>query len=105
MTGPQVVHEPLPAGRAGRPPEQPSHLSATEVARHFSTVIDEAEHGETILVPQGGWCVATTSPAPACPGQEVKELLRRHHPDPAWTEDLRAMRETVVDSVRPWPDA
>ncbi|HEY9389455.1 MAG TPA: type II toxin-antitoxin system Phd/YefM family antitoxin [Mycobacteriales bacterium] len=80
-------------------------VTATEVARNFSAVLDEAEHGETIVVTRGGRRVATISPAPACPGRAVKELLHRHRPDPAWAEDLRAVRETVVDSVRSWPDA
>ncbi len=72
-------------------------VTATEAARNFGAVLDEAERGETIIVTRGGRPVATIGPAPACPGRALKELLRRHRPDAAWAEDLRALRLLTVD--------
>jgi prevent-host-death family protein len=80
-------------------------LTATEAARNFSTVLDEVEHGETIIVTRGGRTVATIGPAPACPGRVLKDVLRRHRPDEGWAEDLRKVREFAVGEDRAWPDA
>ncbi|HYY82401.1 MAG TPA: type II toxin-antitoxin system Phd/YefM family antitoxin [Actinomycetes bacterium] len=80
-------------------------ISATEAARNFAAVLDEAEHGETIIVTRGGRRVATIGPASACPGRAVKELLRRHRPDAAWAKELRALRRLTVDREPAWPDA
>lgn len=80
-------------------------ITATEAARNFAAVLDQAEHGETIIVTRGGRRVATIGPAAAAPGRAVKELLRRHRPDPAWAEELRALRRLTVERERAWPDA
>jgi prevent-host-death family protein len=80
-------------------------VTATEAARNFAAVLDEAEHGETIIVTRGGRRVATIGPASACPGHAVKELLRRHRPDDACAEDLQAIRQLTVERERVWPDA
>ena len=80
-------------------------ITATEAARNFADVLDEAERGETIIVTRGGRRVATIGPASACPGRAVKELLRRHRPDAAWADDLDAVRRLTVGQERAWPDA
>ena len=80
-------------------------VTATEAARNFAAVLDEAEHGETIIVTRGGRRVATIGPASACPGRAVKELLRRHRPDPAWADELRALRALTIEQGRSWRDA
>ncbi len=80
-------------------------VTATEAARNFAAVLDEAERGETIIVTRGGRRVATIGPAPACPGRAVKELLRRHRPDAAWAEELRTLRRLTVAQERGWRDA
>lgn len=80
-------------------------VTATEAARNFAAVLDQAEHGETIIVTRGGRRVATISPAAASPGRIVKELLRRHRPDAAWAGELRALRRLTVEQERAWPDA
>ena len=79
-------------------------VTATEAARNFAAVLDEAERGETIIVTRGGRRVATIGPASACPGRAVKELLRRHRPDAAWAEELRVLRGLTVGRERAWPD-
>jgi prevent-host-death family protein len=80
-------------------------VTATEAARNFAAVLDQAEHGETIIVTRGGRRVATIAPAAAAPGRAVRELLRRHRPDAAWAEELRAVRRLAVEQERAWPDA
>jgi prevent-host-death family protein len=52
-------------------------MSASEVARRFSAVLDGAEHGETIVVTRGGRRVALIVPAPRANGQAVSEILDR----------------------------
>lgn len=52
-------------------------MSASEVARRFSAVLDGAEHGETIVVTRGGRRVALIVPAPRANGQAVSEVLAR----------------------------
>jgi prevent-host-death family protein len=80
-------------------------MTATEAARNFAAVLDQAEHGETIVVTRAGRRVATISPAAVSPGGAVKELLRRHRPDAAWAEELQALRRLTVDQEPAWPDA
>ena len=52
-------------------------MSAADVARRFSAVLDGAEHGETIVVTRGGRRVALIVPAPRANGQAVNEILAR----------------------------
>ena len=51
-------------------------VSATEVSRNFSAVLDSTERGETILVTRGGVPVATIAPAPRA--NEVHAELLAH---------------------------
>ncbi|HEX8859738.1 MAG TPA: type II toxin-antitoxin system prevent-host-death family antitoxin [Actinomycetes bacterium] len=80
-------------------------VTATEAARNFAAVLDEAERGETIVVVRGSRRVATIGPAAAAPGRAVKELLRRHRPDRDWVKDLWRVRRLTADQERSWPDA
>jgi prevent-host-death family protein len=80
-------------------------ITATEAARNFAAVLDEAEHGETIIVTRGGRRVATIGPAVAGSGRAMRDLLRRHRPDAEWAEELRALRRLTVEQERAWPDA
>ena len=79
-------------------------VTATEAARNFAAVLDQAERGETIVVVRGGRRVATIGPAAVAPGRVVKELLRRHHPDDAWAGELRDLRRLAIDQGSAWPD-
>ena len=78
--------------------------TATEASRRFAAVLDEAEHGETIMVTRGGRRIAVIGPAPVAAGRAVKDLLRRHSPDGAWEDDVRAARAAVEDRPVQWPD-
>ncbi|HEX8929700.1 MAG TPA: type II toxin-antitoxin system prevent-host-death family antitoxin [Actinomycetota bacterium] len=80
-------------------------ITATEAARNFAAVLHQAERGETIIVVRGGRRVARIGPAAAAPGRAVKELLRRHRPDPAWAEELRELRRLTTNQESAWRDA
>lgn len=75
-------------------------ISATEAARSFSDLLDAVEHrGEHFAIVRRGKVVAELHPAGQGGGADVKAVLRRHIPDPAWAEDLaatRALLEAVV---------
>jgi prevent-host-death family protein len=71
-------------------------ISATEAARRFSDVLDSVEHGnEHYTIVRRGKAVAHLEPINKGRGSEVKEVLKRHRPDPAWTEELSRLRELV----------
>jgi len=78
-------------------------ITATEASRRFAAVLDEAEHGETIVVTRGGRRVAVIGPAPVAAGRAVKDVLRRHRRDDDWEDDLRAVRGLVEDRPVEWP--
>jgi prevent-host-death family protein len=82
-------------------------MSASEVARRFSAVLDGAEHGETILVTRGGRRVALIVPAPRANGQAVGEVLARWRGrldvDDAFATHVAAAGDATVDLDRdPW---
>jgi prevent-host-death family protein len=80
-------------------------VTATDAARKFSDVLDAVEHRqETFLVTRGGKTVAFIGPAPDTPGLAVKEVLRRHHLDRAWSSELRDVRGLLATEDRSWPD-
>jgi prevent-host-death family protein len=79
-------------------------ITATEASRRFAAVLDEAEHGETIVVTRGGRRVAVIGPAPVAAGREVKALLARHRRDRTWAEDLRSVRALLEDRPVEWHD-
>ncbi|MCE3551427.1 type II toxin-antitoxin system Phd/YefM family antitoxin [Pseudonocardia sp. RS11V-5] len=71
-------------------------LSATEVARSFSAVLDGAEKGETVVVTRGGRQVAMIVPSPRGNGAAVKEFVRswqdRHVFDDEFEANVAAAR-------------
>ncbi|NBE91996.1 type II toxin-antitoxin system prevent-host-death family antitoxin [Nonomuraea sp. KC401] len=83
-------------------------MTATEASRNFATVLDQAEHGETVVVTRGGKQIAVIGPAPIAPGRMVKALLARSAGtlDEDFEADVAAAREAVDDEMRQtWPDA
>ena len=78
-------------------------MTATEASRRFAAVLDEAEHGETIVVTRGGRRIAIIGPAPVAAGGAVKAMLRRRRPDEGWEDDLKAVRAAVEDAPVEWP--
>ena len=68
-------------------------LSATEVARRFSAVLDSAENGEAVVITRGGRRVAMLVPAPRANGAALLEVFRR------W-DDRVAVDDTFVAATR-----
>lgn len=86
-------------------------MTATEVARSFSAVLDAVERGESIVVTRGGERLATIAPAPRANGAAINEIIRKHavplaegEADPMLEvlEELRALTADVDGD--PWRD-
>ncbi|MFD4444449.1 type II toxin-antitoxin system Phd/YefM family antitoxin [Nocardia sp. NPDC058519] len=52
-------------------------ISATEAARAFARVLDEAEAGEEFVITRKGVCVARLLPAPRANGAGLNGLARK----------------------------
>ena len=74
-------------------------LTATEVARRFSAVLDGAENGEAVAITRGGRRIAMLVPAPRANGAVLLEVFRR------WDEQLPADErfESDVAAARDLP--
>ncbi len=73
-----------------------SEISSTDAARNFADLLDAIEHrGEHFTIVRRGHAVAHLEPVQAGRGVDVKDLLREHRADPAWSEDLADSRELV----------
>jgi len=74
-------------------------MSATEVARNFSSVLDSVESGETVIITRGGHRIATVTPAPRANGAAVAEVLRKWQDNPAlddaWVANIAEARRTM----------
>ena len=80
-------------------------LSATDVSRRFSEVLDDVERdGESYVVVRHGRPVATIGPASGGTGKALKEALRDHEADGAWAGELRELRESMEPVTDPWRD-
>jgi prevent-host-death family protein len=77
-------------------------ISATDAARSFSDLLDGVEHrGESYTIVRRGKAVATLAPVGQGTGREVKALMAKLQADPAWIEDLAAMRSLLETDTRP----
>ncbi|MGW8849193.1 type II toxin-antitoxin system Phd/YefM family antitoxin [Streptomyces xiamenensis] len=72
-------------------------MTTTEVARDFASVLDRAEHGETIVITRGGRRSATLAPTPAGNGAAIKEFLAAQSLDADFADDVAAAQESVTD--------
>jgi antitoxin (DNA-binding transcriptional repressor) of toxin-antitoxin stability system len=78
-------------------------LSATEVARNLSEVLDAVEHRrESFRITRGGRVIARVTPEEPATGKLVKELLAGARPDAAWREDLLRLRASLEPEAAPW---
>lgn len=72
-------------------------MTATEVARNFSAVLDSVEAGETVVITRGGERVATVTPASRANGAALAEVIRKWqgHPalDEAWAANIAEARK------------
>lgn len=80
-------------------------LTATEVARSFSAVLDQVEHGDTVVITRGGRQVAVLEPRVTATGRALKDVLRRHSPDDGWLDDIAETRRLAEERDVAWPDA
>ena len=68
-------------------------VTATNAARNFADLLDAIEHrGEHFTIVRRGKAIAQLEPIPDGRGRDVKALLRRHHPDRKWANDLDGVR-------------
>ncbi len=79
-------------------------MSASEVSRAFSAVLDEAEHGETIVITRAGRRVATMTATSAATWGSLRELLANwtQTPDRTFEDDMRAARTAVTLDEDSW---
>ena len=83
-----------------------ARLSATDVARRFSEVLNRVSAGEEIEVTRAGAPVAVIAPPKIrlASAAQFRELLDSAPPlDPDFADDLRTIRAEVGPPESPWP--
>lgn len=84
-------------------------MTATQATRNFAGLLDAVEHGETVVITRDGVTVGRFMPERRTTADRLKAALHDHAPDPAFADDLDAVRADVrasfTDEVRTWPDA
>jgi prevent-host-death family protein len=81
-------------------------MTASEASRNFASVLDLAEHGETIVITRGGRRLAAIIPAPIVNGVDLADALhawKQRHPgdDPTFEDDVHGARDLLTDED-PW---
>jgi prevent-host-death family protein len=72
-------------------------MTATEVARNFSAVLDSVKDGESVVITRGGEQIATLVPTPRANGAALAEALRKWGADAALDDEWAAhMYDTVA---------
>jgi prevent-host-death family protein len=85
-------------------------MTASAASRNFSSVLDSAEHGETIVVTRSGRRVALITPASRANGAALRDVFRRWQDNPALDDDFaeRVAAARTAASVEldtdPWRD-
>ncbi|NGO43270.1 type II toxin-antitoxin system Phd/YefM family antitoxin [Streptomyces ureilyticus] len=76
-------------------------MTATDASRNFTSVLDRAEHGETIVITRGGRRLAILAPAPAPVGNgaALREFLAAHRVDDDYAEDVLSGRGGTTDEL------
>ena len=81
-------------------------MTASEASRNFSTVLDRAERGETIVVTRAGRRVALIVPAPRANGRALLDVFHRWRGnagiDDRFAADVAAAREPSGEDSDPW---
>lgn len=82
-------------------------MTASEVSRAFSAVLDEAEAGETIVVTRAGRRVATITASGAATWGALRLVLAdwTTTTDPTLADDMQAARSAVTLDEDPWQSA
>jgi prevent-host-death family protein len=85
-------------------------MSASEASRNFSAVLDQAEHGETIVVTRAGRRVALIAPAPRANARALLRVFSKWQGNPAFDDSFAAhvasAREVASsdEDTDPWRD-
>ena len=82
-------------------------MTATEVGRSFSAVLDLASQGETINITRGGELVGTISPPVRANGAAILDAYASVEPDPEFADALdSAHRElnSPQEARDPWAE-
>jgi prevent-host-death family protein len=77
-------------------------LTATQVARNLSAVLDDVDHGETVVITRDGRELAILTPVPAANGAATTAALSDLPDDDAYWDAVEAAHEEVG---RSWPAA
>ncbi|BBA98230.1 hypothetical protein RVR_4341 [Actinacidiphila reveromycinica] len=81
-------------------------MTATEASRNFASLLDAAEHGETIVITRAGRRLAQIGPASAGNGAALNDVLATLATDDEFSADVSATRELLTDEMTAtWPDA
>jgi antitoxin (DNA-binding transcriptional repressor) of toxin-antitoxin stability system len=81
-------------------------MTASEASRSFSAVLDDAEHGETIVITRGKRRVAQIVPTNSGTVGALREALRDWTPvdDDTLGDDVAAALEGLGPDRDPWND-
>jgi prevent-host-death family protein len=79
-------------------------VTATEASRAFASLLDEVEHGETVVVTRGGKRIATIGPASAGNGAAIRGLLLGATPDRSFAQAVREVRDVATFDGVVWPE-
>jgi len=78
-----------------------TEVTATEASRRFADLLDGVEHrGERYTIVRRGRVIAKLEPAVAITGAQAKALLRRHHLDSVWSDEISALRNDLTVEER-----
>lgn len=73
-----------------------TEISSTDAARSFADMLDAVEHrGEDFTIVRRGKAIAHLEPISSGRGADVRKVLLSRPADPAWGEELAAIRELV----------
>jgi prevent-host-death family protein len=81
-------------------------LSATEVARHFSDILNRVAKGEEIEITRSGAPVAVLAPSRPhfLAAERFREVMESAPPvDARFADDLRELRDSVGPPESTWP--
>jgi prevent-host-death family protein len=82
-------------------------VTATQAARNFASILNQVEHGETVVITRDGVPIGRLSPERLTSAERLKAALRDHPADEGFADDLEAahteLREAFTSEVRGWP--
>jgi prevent-host-death family protein len=82
-------------------------VTATQAARNFANLLDQVEHGETVVITRDGVPVGRLTPERRTSAERLKAALRDNPADKEFADDLEAvhadLRAAFTDEVRGWP--